>query len=190
MCYFIALGVREAGGCSPRGERGRRSGLGVAPAENPHVRALFPEGDRLFWVTHGWCSCDLYKSASDGEADQATLEKERARSRPITPEKPATVQPGSDQSRIPVLSNQKDRGAFYAPPPRMGLRSKMVTGYGLGCCSCKSRRQYRSSRLNSVSLMPSCTMNLHEMAVRGGVPSPKSSLTRQYWQSSFQQKRP
>jgi hypothetical protein len=76
VCYFIVVGVRDEGARVLELERQEREGFGVVPAANADVAALFPTGDRLFWITHGGCSCDLVKSHAS--APEADLKKQRA----------------------------------------------------------------------------------------------------------------
>src|SRR5882757_11514012 len=52
------------------------------------------------------------------------------------------------------------------------------------------RRHHFSSWLISVTSMPGITMNLQESISRGSSSSGSWQVTRQYWQSWFQQKRP
>src|ERR1700757_5250483 len=52
------------------------------------------------------------------------------------------------------------------------------------------RRHHLSSWLISVISMPGMTMNLQESISRGSSSSGSWQVTRQYWQSWFQQKRP
>src|SRR5580700_12235075 len=52
------------------------------------------------------------------------------------------------------------------------------------------RRHHFSSWLISVISMPGMTMNLQESISRGSSSSGSWQVTRQYWQSWFQQKRP
>jgi hypothetical protein len=61
-------------------EKRRRDGLGVAAAQNPRLAAAFPPADKLFWITHGGCSCDLNLSKHP-DSGERTLAKERARYR-------------------------------------------------------------------------------------------------------------
>jgi hypothetical protein len=79
VCYFIAVGVRDEGARLLELERQKREGFGVTPAANLDIAALFPRGDRLFWVTHGGCSCDLVKTRVNGS--DADPEKDRAQYR-------------------------------------------------------------------------------------------------------------
>jgi hypothetical protein len=79
VCYFIAVGVRDEGARALELERQKRDGFGVVPAANAYIAALFPKEDRLFWITHGGCSCDLVKSRSS--VSESGREKERAQYR-------------------------------------------------------------------------------------------------------------
>ena len=82
MCYFVTVGVREAGVLILDAEKRRRDRrFGVSPVKNPHVTAIFPPADKLFWITHGGCSCDLYLARKRGDPEEATVEKERTRYR-------------------------------------------------------------------------------------------------------------
>jgi hypothetical protein len=81
LCYFVTVGAREAGVSILDAEKRRREGLDVAPALNPHVVALFPPADKLFLITHGGCSCELYAARGARGSDKETIEKERARYR-------------------------------------------------------------------------------------------------------------
>jgi hypothetical protein len=63
MCYFLTIGVQADGAVLIDGDRGgqhRGRRLTFAPLSNPSLATIFPRGDRLFWVTSGMCSCDLY----------------------------------------------------------------------------------------------------------------------------------
>jgi hypothetical protein len=79
VCYFIAVGVRDEGARVLELEREKHEGFGVVPAANVDIAALFPKEDRLFWITHGGCSCDLVKSRVS--ASKGGREKERAQYR-------------------------------------------------------------------------------------------------------------
>ncbi|HLY57674.1 MAG TPA: hypothetical protein VKS60_19070 [Stellaceae bacterium] len=76
MCYFVTIGV----GAATEVILTRSSGLTIRPAVNPCLTRLFPPGDRLYWVTHGWCACDIvYGERRHGEDPEADRAKFRAR---------------------------------------------------------------------------------------------------------------
>lgn len=79
MCYFLTVGVEADGAAlldveSARRRRGRH--LTISAASNASLAALFPRGDRLFWVTSGMCSCELCSGGrSRGHADPSRERK-------------------------------------------------------------------------------------------------------------------
>jgi hypothetical protein len=74
VCYFLALGVDARIADQIASDQKWRRQLAVWPASNASIAALFPKRDRLFWVTHGGCSCDLGLARSDRDAE---LERDR-----------------------------------------------------------------------------------------------------------------
>jgi hypothetical protein len=80
MCCFLTVGVRETGVAILDAERRRRDGLAIASARNPRLIAAFPPADKLFWITHGGCSCDLDLS-NRPQLSERPVEREWARYR-------------------------------------------------------------------------------------------------------------
>ena len=80
MCYFVTLGIPAKYRTAVEALAKQRGGLGVEPVPNRSVARLFPQGDALFVITNGGCSCDLYAepSRSSPAADEAN---QRARYR-------------------------------------------------------------------------------------------------------------
>jgi len=69
MCSFLTVGVE--GTRSAALETALLAlNLGVSREVNPHVVPLFPEGDVLFLVTRGDCSCDLVPLKADSPREE------------------------------------------------------------------------------------------------------------------------
>jgi hypothetical protein len=75
MCYLVTIGTLESRD-SIEVILGESRLLAVRPSRNPSLRALFPEGDRLFELTSGHCSCNFVIRSAE-----PSVEQQRARLR-------------------------------------------------------------------------------------------------------------
>ena len=69
MCSFLTVGI-EAARAGALETVLRAQNLGVSAEVNPHVKPLFPQGDVLFLVTRGDCSCDLVPLKADSPREE------------------------------------------------------------------------------------------------------------------------
>jgi hypothetical protein len=69
MCSFLTVGI-EAARSGALESALRAQNLGLSRDVNPHVAPLFPEGDVLFLVTRGECSCDLVPLKADSPREE------------------------------------------------------------------------------------------------------------------------
>jgi hypothetical protein len=79
VCYFVTLGVQQAGVAAVTRIGTPQSGLQVRPSRNSSVAAAFPRGDVLFQITDGHCSCDLFSGATGKSARDEARHRERYR---------------------------------------------------------------------------------------------------------------
>lgn len=69
MCYLVTVGT-SGSQADVEGLVGLNSRLVVHPSKNLSLRSLFPQGDRLFQVTSGGCSCDLVIRSNELSRDE------------------------------------------------------------------------------------------------------------------------
>lgn len=61
MCYFLTISVPAKHEALVANRFGR--GFGVIETKNASLQAAFPQSNRMFLLTSGMCSCDLYFDA-------------------------------------------------------------------------------------------------------------------------------
>src|SRR6266403_4654279 len=89
--------------------------------------------------------------------------------------------------------NFKERKGRHRTGRSSGVHQSPITAHGwitVSSCGNFARRHHFSSWLSSVISIPGITMNLHANISLESSSSGNWHVTRQYWQSWFQQNRP
>ena len=112
MCYFISVAIPAAAEDTMRAHFGR--GFGLIPCENRSVLAAMPTDYRVYVVTSGGCSCEMYAAPGEsGFEPKQTDEQKTWRKR---------EKRGWSAAKIERAESQAVSKPHVGPPSWRGLR--------------------------------------------------------------------